>query len=60
MQREMSMRENGLMIRLMALGFILISMAVGMRGSGTKISNMDMELSSGLMEPSMRGSMNKA
>jgi len=54
------MRENGLMIRLMALGFILISMAVGMRGSGTKISNMDMELSSGLMEPSMRGSMNKA
>jgi hypothetical protein len=58
MLKVMCMRENGLKIRLMAMGFILTSMAADMRANGSKINNMDLELSNGLMEQNMRDSMN--
>ena len=57
MRKAMSMRANGLKIRPMAMGFILISMEVGMRASGFRTNSMDLELSNGLMEPNTRDSM---
>ena len=57
MRKAMSMRVNGLKIRPMAMGFILISMAADMRASGFRTNSMDLELSNGLMEPNTRDSM---
>ena len=57
MRKAMSMRANGRKIRPMAMGFILISMEVGMRASGFRTNSMDLELSNGLMEPNTRDSM---
>ena len=57
MRKAMSMRANGLKIRPMAMGFILISMEAGMRASGFRTNSMDLELSNGLMEPNTRDSM---
>ena len=58
MPKAMYMKANGLKIKLMAMGYILTSMAAGLRANGFKINSMDLELSNGLMEPNMRGSMN--
>jgi hypothetical protein len=40
MQKEMFMRVNGLKIKLMDSEFILISMGVDMKVTGSKINNM--------------------
>ena len=42
MQTEMCMMENGLMIKHMALVFIVILMELSTRGSGKRISSMEM------------------
>lgn len=60
MQKEMSMKANGKMTRLMDMEFIPISTAADMKVNGTKINNMDWDQNSGLMEPNTKEITNKA
>lgn len=59
MQRVMCMKENGLKTKLMAMEYIRILMEVDTRVNGSKISNMDLVLSNGLMALSTRDSTSK-
>jgi hypothetical protein len=59
MQRVMCMKENGLKTKLMAMEYIRILMEVDTRVNGSKISNMDLVLSNGLMVLSTRDSTSK-
>jgi hypothetical protein len=49
-----SMRENGLMIKLMAMAPTLMQMALNMSDSGETINNTVLVLKLGLMEQSMK------
>jgi len=59
MLKETFTRVNGSMTRPMVMVFTLILMEVDMKGSGSKISNMDWDLNSGLMVLSMKACTNR-
>ena len=50
MHLEISTRENGLMIQLMDMGYILIQMVQSTKGNGLMIANMVMEKKVGTMD----------
>ena len=55
-QMEIFMRVNGLMIKLMAKGHILTRMEPSILENGRMINNMGLEFRNGLMEKSMKDS----
>ena len=57
--KVMSMKVNGQKTRPMAMVFTLISTAADTKDNGTRINNMVLESSSGLMVPNMKVNMNR-
>jgi len=55
----MSIKVNGLMIKLKGKEYISTKMVPNTLGNGSMISSTDMDIKSGLMEPSMRETLSR-